>query len=282
MADELGKTVEGTPEQGEMFTQPVVATEDPTPQPEATPTPEPVVAEAPPVEPEWLNAPAAPPQQEPQYAPQQQPPQYPQQPQMPPQAPRGDAALEAFVDNPEGWFDQRMAARDQQMLAPIQQQAYATQHMMGTMIDNQINDGMGRADAAVRNAYTQFNNDAGFRSSKAMQDKIGATLQGMRQRAEAAARVGDFTQLNSLANLSPADIAGTLAYVRAASGVQSPGVGPVQVEGAMVESTRPAVAAQTVEIDPDTEAAIKRLGPAYRERYVKALQDADAAGDFEG
>jgi hypothetical protein len=282
MADDLEKTVEGTPEQGEMFTQPVVATEEPAPQAEPTPTPEPVVAEPPLVEPEWLNAPAVPPQAEPQYAPQQPPPQYPQQPQMPQPAPRGDAALEAFVDNPDGWLDQRMAAREQQMLAPMQQQAQAVQYMMHTMMDNQISDGLTRADTAVRNAYTQFNNDSTFRSSKAMQDKIGATLQGMRTRAEAEARTGNFGPINALANLSEADVAGTLAYVRAASGVQSPGIAPVQVEGATVESSRSPVAAQTVEIDSDTEAAIKRLGPAYRERYVKALQDADTADDFEG
>ncbi len=282
MADDLETTAEGTPEQGEMFTQPVVAPEAPAPQPEAAPAPEPVEAEPPPVEPDWLNAPAEPPPMEPQYAQQPQQPQYPQQPQMPQQAPRGDATLEAFVDNPDGWLDQRMAAREQQMLAPMQQQAQAVQYMMHTMMDNQVNDGLTRADAAVRNAYDQFNNDATFRSNKPMQDKIGATLQGMRKRAEAEARIGNLGPINALANLSAADVAGTLAYVRAAAGIGSPGVAPVQVEGATVESSRSPVAAQTVEIDPDTEAAIKRLGPAYRERYVKALQDSDAADDFEG
>jgi hypothetical protein len=284
MADELEKTVEGTPEQGEMFTQPAVAPEPVVEAPPA-PAPEPAPAEPPPpVEPEWLNAPAEPPPQEPQYAqqPQQMPPQYPQQSYVQPPAPASDAALQSFVDNPDGWFEQRMAAREQQMLGPMQ-------NMMGNMMqtqavqqENQVNEGLSRADIAVRNAYEQFNNDTTFRSSKAMQDKIGATLQGMRQRAESEARRGNFTPINALANLSPSDVAGTLAYVRAAAGVQSPGVAPVQVEGATVESSRSTVAAQPVEIDPDTEAAIKRLGPAYRERYVKALQEASAADDFEG
>ena len=280
MGDELERTAEGTPEQAEMFTQPVVAEPEPVAPPAPAPEPEP--AELPPVEPEWLNAPPEPvaPPQQPQYY--EPPPQYPQQPQMPPSAPVGDAALQSFVDNPDSWLEQRLAARDQQMLAPIAQQNRATQNMMGTMMDNQINEGMARVDQSVRSAYNEFNNDATFRSSKAMQDKIGATLQGMRQRAEESARAGNFAPLNALANLSEADIAGTLAYVRAASGVQSPGVGPLQVEGATVESSRSAVAAQSVEIDPDTEAAIKRLGPAYRERYVKSLQDAAAADDFEG
>lgn len=282
MADDLEQTVEGTPAQAEMFTQPVVAEPEPVAPPAPAPEPEPA-AEPPPVEPEWLSAPAQPEpqyQQQPQY--QQPPPNYPQQPQMPPQAPRGDAALEAFVDNPDSWLDQRLAAREQQLLAPIVQQTQQAQYMMGTMLENQVNDGLSRADQSVRKAYTQFNNDATFRSSKAMQDKIGATLQGMRERATAEARTGNFAPLNALANLSEADIAGTLAYVRAASGVQSPGVAPLQVEGATVESSRSPVAAQSVELDPDTEAAIKRLGPAYRERYVKAVQDSVTADDFEG
>ena len=123
MVEELEQEVKAVPETAESFTQPLfVAEQEPAP-----PAPEPekeAEPELPPVEPDWLTAqpeqPQAPPQQQPYVEP---PPQYPQQPQMPPQAaPRGDAALEAFVDNPDGWFDQRMSAREQQMLAPMQQQ----------------------------------------------------------------------------------------------------------------------------------------------------------------
>lgn len=286
MAEELEPQETSVPEQKEMFRQGVepdvvvepTETSPPVPESEAEP-------EAPPIEPDWLGGAIEPPvQQVPQQQQYHEPPQpiYPQQPQMPPTAPVGDAALNALVDNPFGVIDQRIAAREQQMLGPMQQQAAAVQHMMGMMVDNQINENLARADASVKRAYDTFNKDITFRSSKAMQDKIAATLQGMRENAVHAARSGNFGPLNSLANLSESDIAGTLGYLRGSLGVQSPGVGPLQVEGATVESSRSAVVEQSVEFDADTEAAIKRLGPAYRERLIKARIVTDAADDFEG
>ena len=281
MADEVEPEVKAVPEQGEMFRQgimpdePVAAPPAPEPEPAAEP-------EAPPVEPDWLSAPEVPPQAAPPQQYYEPPPQYPQQPQAPPQAaPRGDAALEAFVDNPDGWFNQRMAAREQQMLAPMQQQTQAVQNMMGMMMDNQVKEHKSRVDDSVRRAYNSFNQDATFRSSKAMQDKIGATLSGMRDRAEFAARNGDFGPMNALSNLTEADIAGTLAYVRAASGVQSPGVAPLQVEGATVESSRSAVDAGNVVLTADQEAAAARLGPGGRDRLIQGIADAEKYDDFE-
>jgi hypothetical protein len=105
----------------------------------------------------------------------------------------------------------------------------------------------------------------------------------MKQRAEHEARTtGNFAPLRALANLDESDMEATLAYMKAKAGKQSPGVAPLQVEGATVESSRSAVAEQSVELDADTEAAIKRLGPAYRERLIKAQRETDEAGDFEG
>jgi hypothetical protein len=285
MAEELEPRETSGPEQAEMFRQGVEpevapeATETPAPEPEAV-----VVEEAPVVEPDWLSAPAEPP---PQAPPQQQyyeqpPPMYPQQPQMPQPAPVGDAALNAFVDNPDAWANSKIDSRLGAMVGPMQQQAQAVQHMMGMMMDNQVNEGVAKVDASIKRAYETFNKDASFRSSKPMQEKIAATLQGMREAAINEARGGNLNRLNTLSNLSEADIAGTLAYVRATAGMPSPGVGPLQVEGATVESSRSAVAEQSVEFDADTEAAIKRLGPAYRERLIKARLETDKAGDFEG
>jgi hypothetical protein len=285
MADELEPMETTVPEQADMFRQSVEPDPEPAP-PAPEPTPEPVVEEPepPPVEPDWLSAPTEPvmpPQPEPQYQYQQPPPQaYPQQPQVP-QGTGVDAALQGFVDNPDGWLNQRLAQRDQQLVGPIAQQQQQVAFMMNTLMENNINDGVARADGSIRNAYEAFNKDATFRSNKAMQDKIGATLQGMRERATYEARRGNFAPLNALANLSESDIAGTLAYVRAASGVQSPGVAPLQVEGAAVESARSAATDQGVVLDAEQEEAAKRLGPGGRERMIKGILEQQKYDDFE-
>ena len=284
MADDLEPTEVVVPEQKEMFRQGSA----PTPEPEpvaAAPEPEPVAPEPepPPVEPDWLSAPAepgpAPQYQEPQY--QYQQPQYPQQPQVP-QGTNADAALQGFVDNPDGWLNQKLAQRDQQLVGPLAQQQQQVAYMMNTLVENQVSQGVAQVDAAIRKAYDGFNKDASFRSNKGMQNKIHATLDGMKKNAVMAARNGSFGPMNSLINLSESDISGTLGYLKGAMGIPSPGTGPLQVEGAALESARSTVAQQSVELDADTEAAIKRLGPAYRDRLIKAKIAANEADDFEG
>ena len=287
MADELEQqeTVE-IPEQAEFFTQTIgeaMAAPDPEPEPEPTPEPEP---ETPVVEPEWLN-PQPPPQQQPpqqQWYPQEYPADYPAARSRQPQAqPRtgGDAALEAFVSDPYGFIEQAVQQRLQQEVAPLQQGQQSVAFMMHQVIDNNVKQGKAAAEGAIRKAYTAFNKDATFRSNKSMQDKIGSTLNGMMQRAEFEARNGNFGPLSALANLSDSDIAGTLAYVRAVSGVRSPGVGPMQIEGATVESSRAAVAKQKVELTPEQEEVARRMGPAYRRKMEKALADQSKYNDLE-
>ena len=256
------------------------------PAPEPEPTPEPEI-EAPVVEPSWLNEPVA----EPAPMPNQPPAQYPQMPpqydygqQQQPQVQQGpasDAALNAFVEDPQGWFNSQMAQREQQIVGPLQQQQQAIAYMMSSMIDNSVKQGMSSADAAIHKAYDVFNQDSAFRSNKAMQEKVGATLQGMRARAEAEARNGNFGPLHAISNLSEADIAGTLAYVRAATGVQSPGTGPLQVEGATVESSRAPVAEQTVELTAEQEEIARRMGPGYRQKLIQAQTDLNKYDDLE-
>lgn len=288
MADELVEPQEIVPEQAEFFAseQKTIGErmEEPLQEEPPAPGPEPAPAEPepPPVEPDWLNTPAPVPEAAPQLPPQQyyEPP--PQQYQQPPQpAPRTDAELEAFVNNPEGWFEQRMSARDQQRIAPLMQQQAQVQNMMGVIMNNAVNDNLSRADQAIKQAYNSFNKDSTFRSNKAMQDKIGATLQGMRQRAEHEARNGNFSPLNALSNLTEADIAGTLAYVRAATGTPSPGVGPVQVEGATVESSRSAVADSGVTLSAEQEEIAKRMGAGYRDRMIQGIKDQQKYDDLE-
>jgi len=292
MAEELVEPQETkVPEQADMFRQGVEPAPDPEPAPvAAAPEPEPVVVEEPempPVEPDWLSAAPEPqpqyPPQQPQYQYEPQPPQYPQQPQVPPQPAGVDAALQTFVDNPDGWLDQKLQQRDQQLVGPLAQQQQQQANITAMLMNNYVTEGISQADASVRKAYEIFNRDASFRSDKEMQNTIQGTLQGMKQRAEYEARAtGNFAPLRALANLDESDMEATLAYMKAKAGKQSPGTGPLQVEGAVVESSRSPIAEQSVELDADTEAAIKRLGPAYRERLIKATRTTTDAGDFEG
>jgi hypothetical protein len=282
MADELVEPKEIVPENAELFTQSVMPEEAP---PVPAPTPEPVDVpepELPPVEPDWLSAPEMPPEQP--AAPPQQPdynyqqpqppqPQYPQQPQVP-QYGTPDAALQTFVDNPDGWADQkieqRLAARD----AAYQQQNQAIANMTGMIINDRISEGMSGANGAIKKAYDVFNQDTAFRANKEMQDSLGATLQGMRQRAEYEARTrGNFEPLRTLANLDESDMAATLAYMKAKAGVHSPGTGPLQVDGATVESSRSAVAEQTVELTPEEYEIARRLGPGQEAKIKQAKLD---------
>lgn len=286
MADEMEQQVSEVPEQSEMFRQGVMPEPEPEPAApvvEAAPAPAAPEPELPPVEPDWLSTPAMPeppPQAPPQHY-EPSPQQYPQQPQVP-QGTNADAALQTFVDNPDGWFEQRIAQREQQMLGPIAQQQAQVAQMTAVLMNNYVTEGMSRADGAVRKAYEVFNQDASFRSDKDMQQTLQSTLQGMRQRAEYEARTtGNFEPLRTLANLDESDMVATLAYMKAKRGKQSPGVGPLQVEGATVESSRAPVAEQGVTLTPDQEAAADRMGPGGRDRLRQAIIDQAKHDDLE-
>ena len=289
MGEELDPQEVEAPNQAEMFRQ--GADPEPEPEPVVEAAPEPVAAEPelPPVEPDWLSTPAlpdAPPQQAPQqyYEPPPQAPtqQYPQQPQVP-RGTNADAALQTFVDNPDGWLDQRMAQREQQMMGPLAQQQQQQAQITSMLVNNYVTEGMSKADNAVRQAYNVFDRDATFRSDKEMQQTLQSTLQGMRQKAEYEARAtGNFDPLRTLANLDESDMVATLAYMKAKRGKQSPGVGPLQVEGAALESSRSSVAEQSTELPPEFEEVAHRLGPGGRERLMKQLAVTRAADDFEG
>lgn len=294
MVDELEVVPEVIPENAELFRQGAVPDEPVAAPPAPEPVSEPVVEEPepPPVEPSWLNEPAIPDVPPPQYQqppqeyvppPQeyvQPPPQYPQQPQVPQYG--TDAALQTFVDNPDGWADakieQRLAARDEQ----IRQQNLAIQNMTGMLMADRISESSAKADATIRRAYDIFNQDTAFRSSKEMQAALGDTLKGMRERAEFEARTrGNFEPLRTLSNLDDSDMRATLAYMREKAGVHSPGTGPLQVEGATVESSRSAVAGQEVELTPEEQEIARRLGPGQEAKIKQAKLDQLKYDDLE-
>jgi len=287
MVDELVEPTEQVvPDQAEMFRQEVAPDPEPAPAaPEPAPEAEP---ELPPVEPDWLNEPAMPEPQWPQAAAPQY--QYEQprqefsqrQSQVPPQPAGVDAALQSFVDNPIGWVDNILSQREQQLVGPIAQQQQQIAGMTAVLMNNYIAEGTSHADATIRKAYNVFNRDATFRADKAMQSTIKGTLQGMKQRAEYEARTtGNFAPLRALANLDETDMVATLAYMKSKAGRQSPGIAPLQVEGAVVESSRSTVAGQSVELSPDEEAAAERLGPGGRDRLIQAKKDQAKYSDLE-
>lgn len=255
---------------------------DPEPQPEPEPEPEP---ELPPVEPDWLNAPL----QQPEPPPQQYyQPQVPDYPQMPPQQPQyqqattGDAALEAFVNAPEQFINQRVEQIVSQREAALRGEQQTVAYMMSQLVDSNVRSGAAQADAAIKKAYSKFNEDPAFRSNKEMQERIGATLRGMRQQAEYEARArGNFAPLQQLANLSEAEIAGALAYVKAMSGVYSGAAGPMQIEGAQVESSRAPTRDQSVELTPEQEEIARRMGPGYRAKLIEAQKELTKHNDLE-
>jgi len=284
MGEELDPQEVEVAQQGEMFRQ--GAEPEPAPEPVVEAAPEPVAAEPelPPVEPDWLSAPALPeaPPPPPQQYYEPPPQQYPQQPQVP-RGTNADVALQTFVDNPDGWLEQRMAQRDQQMVGPLRQQQQAQAQMTAILMNNYVTEGMSRADAAVRKAYEVFNRDATFRSDKEMQQTLQSTLQGMRDRArEEAWGRGNLDPLRTIANLDESDMVATLAYMKAKRGKQSPGVGPLRVEGAALESSRSSVAEQSTELPPEFEEIAHRLGPGGRERLIKQIAVTRTADDFEG
>jgi hypothetical protein len=259
------------------------AMEMPDPEPVAEPEPE-SEPELPVVEPDWLNAPPPQPPTPDQPVDYPVPPPdyygHPRQPQAPP-ARAGDQALEAFVENPEAWFQQRMEQAMSQYGGPIQQNLQSIAFMQHQMMENNIRQAATQADGAIRRAYDSFNQDSTFRSNKAMQEQIGNTLQGMRENALREARAGNFAPLAALQNLSEAEIAGTLAYVRAVAGVGSPGQAPLQVEGATVETSRAPVAEQTVELTAEQEEIARRMGPGYRAKLVASLKEQQKHDDLE-
>ena len=262
-------------------------TETPVEAPQAAAEPE-----APSVIPEWLDAEPEPPRG--QYPPQQTqelPPQYPpQQPQYPPQPPAqyqppaqpgADAALQAFVDNPEQWVRTIQQDTINQMGGQLgfQQQQLAGE--INQMRQTYANAGIGQADTAIRNAYKFLNSDPVFKSNKDVQARIGAALKGSFDNAAREARTGNYGPISDVAQLDETSLRGMLAFVKATSNVQSPGVGPLQVEGATVESSRSAVADNSVVLTPLQEEVAKRMGPGYRDKMIKAEVENRKHDDFE-
>lgn len=276
--------LEDTPEQGiESFRQGLTDPEPPAPAaPPPAPEP-PAEPEAPPVAPDWLNAPPpqAPPQQyyEPPPQPQYQQPAY--QPYVPP--PQTKAGLEAFVDDPDSYINRLVEQRVAQAFVPLAYQQQAVAQMTNQMRDAQVRYTASQADSALKKAYEVFNQDKSFRTNKNIQNRIAATLSGLRQQALHAAQNGDMTQLYNLANMNEGHIRATIAAARALEGSDLSGTGPLQIEGATVESSRTAATpGPQVRLTAEEEEIARRVGGSFGDRLRKAKAEADKYGDFMG
>jgi hypothetical protein len=186
---------------------------------------------------------------------------------VPPQPAGVDAALQTFVENPLGLIGGEVDGRLNARLGPLAQQQQQQANVTAVLMNNYVNDGISQARAGVQRAYNVLNRDASFRSDKYMQNTIQGTFQGMIKRAEYEARTtGNIEPLRTIANLEESDIEATLAYMQKKAGKQSPGVAPLQVEGAVVESSRSPVAEQATELPEEFKEFAGRLGGNKRSR----------------
>jgi len=247
---------------------------DPAPEPEVKPAPE-----APPVEPNWLSAPPKEPEQ--RYAPPQQQ-QYQQPPPQnaPQHAPSG-GSLEAFIENPDAYIERIVQARVAQQVGPLYQDHQRVAMEQQRSRETTANSMLSQADGAIKKAYGAFNQDPAFRSNPNLQGRLENTLRGIREQAIEAARFGDFTPLNNLASMNDGHFKAALAAARAIEGVDSPGVGPLQIEGASVESARAPVTDTHVELSPEQQEIAKRIGGNYADRLREGLREASKHDDFE-
>lgn len=259
-------------------------------EPEPAPVEAPPENEPPPVEPDWLSAPAPQERQaQPQYQQQQReyyPPQQ-QQYQQPAPVKRGD--LNAFIEDPDGYIDRLVAQRldyiNQQALTPLMyQQQMLQQEFQGIRQSNQ-RSALSQADTAIKNAYKEFNKDSAFRSNPRLQERIKGVLSGLRENALAEAERGNYGPLANLGTLGSREARATLAAARAIEDIGSPGSGPLQVQGASVESSRAAVAGNSIELTAEQQEIARRFGGMeknYADRMRKAIADARQYDDFEG
>ena len=229
---------------------------DPDWMSESLPEPTPQVAQGPQYSPEQIAAAqyAAQQQQARGYAP-----------------PSSEDVLNDFIRDPQGMItgaagqaaERAAHAMMQQYLAPIQQQTRE-------FIEGQANYHISNADDKIKSIYREkFSKDETFANNKNVQKLVDDAIRGMREQAVWNARRGDPRGLSVFNDPNLAAV--TLAAAKIMAGAQPTSVGPASTPH--VETTAPSVPKPDIELDPDTEEAIRRFGPEYRERYIQALRD---------
>jgi hypothetical protein len=254
------------------------------PEPEA-PEPEPQAEYE--YEPEFLTEQAAPTpapaqQQSNQWSPeqvqaynyymQQQQRQQPQQHQ--------EGTLDRLVRNPDGTISEIAGATAQQVARAMMEQTYGPMaYQMSQFVEGQARYHTRANDETIKTMYKNtFTKDETFASNKRVQKRVDDAIAGLRNQAIAQAHMGDPSGFQIFSN--PTFAKGVLALAKIMEGHT-----PTASESAAVqhvERAAPAANKPQMELDPDTEAAISKYGPAFKERYLKALEEQSKFDDFQG
>jgi hypothetical protein len=259
-------------------------------EPEAPPTEEATEEPAQEVEeisPNWLDEPVSEqpsaqhgytPEQVAAYQYQMQQMQQMQQPQQQQRGP--DDYLNEFVRDPNGYMSNVARQEAQSIAQQMMQQGIApVQQQMNAFFNAQVEMQADGAKRSINDMYKSFSKDEAFRGNKQVKEQMDRTLQGLYYEARQQASMGNPRALMMFSQPGFADVA--LAAVKAQLGVRGGSSAPASVPH--VESTTPSAAGQSSRaLSPDEEAAVERLGPGGRERYLKSLDELDKFGDFEG
>jgi len=191
-----------------------------------------------------------------------------------------DDYLNEFVRDPQGFIDNAATQRAQEIAYQMLQQGVGPlQGQMQQFMNMQIEMQSDGAKRSINDMYKTFSKDETFRGNKQVKEQMDRTLQGLYRDAQQQARMGNPRALNMFSQPGFAEVA--LAAVKAQLGVRGGAVGPASVPH--VESTAPSMAGNAGRsLSPDEEAAIERLGPGGRDRYLKSLEELEKHGDFEG
>jgi hypothetical protein len=248
----------------------VVETPEPesTPEPEAAPAPEPAPEPEPDPKPEWLNEPQepahhqaypqGPPAHDPGYYQRQQHPQYQQQ----------QVDFSRFVENPEQVIDARIA----QQMAPVQQIAQQAWMANQNILQGQSTTAKMGTRNAIENAYNNtFSKSEAFRGNKGVRTRVENHLQQRFHIASNAAANGDPAGFKELATMQdPAYYGAVLALARQLEGYNEGA--PAAMGTAQVETPTPQVGTEAPELSADMEAALSRMGPGAKAKYLANLE----------
>lgn len=204
--------------------------------------------------------------------------QYMRQMQAPQQ--QGPNTLDRFIQNPDGTISEIAGHAAQQVAQSLLAQSYGPMAaQMNEFVQGQARYHTAVADDKIRGMYKErFAKDETFAGNKRIQARVDSAIRGLRAQAVDMARRGDPSGFQIFNN--PTFAEATLALAKIIEGAKpgSSGAGSVP----HVERTSPATRKQAVELDPDTEAAISRFGPDFKDRYLKAQEEQSKYNDFQG
>ena len=240
--------------------------------------------------PSWLYPEIEQPQAQPQpqysdaYYQQQYYQQQQQQAAPPRQQPRSsvmsDAMLERFVKDPEAVIAELVEQRLAQAVQPIAQNVAATQYIAQRSVAAQAQARAAYAEDAIKTSYKNtFSKDAAFMGNKNVRERAERYMQSQYAAAMREAQQGNFDRFNVFNH--PRFAEGVLALSKVLEGYPTEPVKPIGSSSATVGTTKRGVSGPDMELSPDMESVVGRLGPNGRERYMAALREAQKRGDIE-